>query len=419
MSTSYRGAENKEALLNALNLDLQSVVTEGINEYLGRGAKLLLELLMQAEVETLCGKSHQRFEQRECTRWGSETGTAIVDGAKRRVKRPRVRALRSPNGEVQLETYKAMNSRELVEGPLTAAILAGVSSRNYQKIVSRGLEAKGIAKSSVSRKTIAATKPTVDQFRHRSIGHHDLVVLFFDGVHIAKRQVVVCIGVDSGGKKHVLALQNGASENEYVCQDLIDQMKERGLDTQKKYLFVIDGSKALAKVIRASFGQEAAIQRCQEHKIRNVQAYLPRKHWNEVRNKMMAAYNQTTENQAGIRLMELRNNLAPISEGAVNALTEGLIDTLTLHRLGITGALRTALRTTNAIESAFSSVRRYMRNTTRFRDEAQIELWLTRGLLEAETHFRILRGHRQLRTLKTRLLKYKIKKKTIDLSLAK
>lgn len=418
MSTSYRGADSKEALLNTLNLDLQSVVAEGINEYLGRGARLLLELLMQAEVETLSGKKHERLEQRKCVRWGFEDGTAIFEGAKRRVKRPRVRALRSPNQEIQLQTYKAMNSRELIEGPLTASILAGVSSRNYQKIVARGLEAKGITKSSVSRKAIAATKPTVDQFRNRRIDHHDLVVLFFDGVHIAKRQVVVCVGVDSVGKKHVLALQNGASENEYVCQDLIDQMKERGLDTQKKYLFVIDGSKALAKAIRASFGQEAAIQRCQEHKIRNVQGYIPRKYWNEVRNKMMAAYNQRTENQAGKRLMEVRNYLAPISESAVSALTEGLIDTLTLHRLGVTGALRTALRTTNAIESAFSSVRRYMRNSTRFRDEAQIELWLTRGLLEAETHFRILRGHRQLKTLKARLLTYKIKKKTFDLSLA-
>ena len=412
MTRSYLDSEQREAVLKAVNLDLKEVVAEGINEYIENGAKLLLELLMQAEVETLCGTNHQRFEQRKHVRWGSESGTAVVGGLRRSVVRPRVRALRSPRGnaEVQLETYKAMNIKELVDGPLTAAILAGVSTRNYQKIVAHGIEAKGVSKSVISRKAIAATKPTVDQFRNRKIDDLDLVVLFLDGVHIAKRQVVVCIGVDSGGKKHVLALRNGASENEIVCQDLIDDMKEKGLDTQRKYLFVIDGSKALAKVIKASFGLEAAIQRCQEHKIRNVQAYLSRKYWNEVRNKMMAAYNQNTEKQASKRLMELRSYLLPISEGAANALTEGLYDTLTLHRLGIKGELRIALRTTNAIESAFSSVRRYMRNSTRFGNEAQIELWLTRGLLEAETHFRIFRGHRQLRTLKTKLSDYKIKK---------
>lgn len=410
MTKSYRDIRNKEALLEALDPDLKAVIAEGINEYLGRGAQLLLELLMQAEVQTLCGKNHERFDGRTCVRWGEEVGTAIIDGAKRTVKRPRVRALRSLNGEVQLETYKAMNSQELVDGPLTAAILAGVSSRNYENIVARGLEAKGISSSTVSRKAIASTKPTVDEFRTRKIDHLDLVVLFLDGVHVAKRQVIVCIGVDSNGKKHVLGLKNGATENEFVCQDLIDDLKEKGLNTQKQYLFVIDGSKALAKVIRASFGQNAAIQRCQEHKIRNVQAYLPRKHWDDVRKKMTAAYNEKTEKAASERLMTLRGELMPISENAVNTLTEGLFETLTIHRLGVVGSLKKALRTTNAIESAFASVRRYMRNVNRFRSESSIDLWLTRSLLETERHFRIIPGHRQLKTLKKQLAKYKVKK---------
>lgn len=412
MSTSYLDSEQREAILNALNLDLKAVVADGISEYLGNGAKLLLELLMQAEVETLCGKLYERSEHRSNVRWSTENGTAWVDGSKRSVRRPRVRAIRSLNDsrEVQLETYKAMNSKNLIDGPLTATILAGVSTRNYQKIFARGLEAKGISRSTVSRKAIAATKPTVDQFRNRKIDNLDLVVLFFDGVRIANRQIIVCIGVDGGGRKHVLALRNGATENDIVCRDLIDDLKEKGLDTEKKYLFVIDGSKALVKAIRSAFGQEAAIQRCQEHKIRNVQGYIPRKYWKEVRNKMTAAYNEPTEKKAWERLTAIRSELSLISEGAVTSLTEGLYETLTLHRLGIKGQLRIALRTTNAIESAFSSVRRYMRNATKFGNEAQIELWLTRGLLEAETHFRILRGNRQLPTLKKRLKVYKTKK---------
>jgi putative transposase len=413
MTRSYLDLEQREAVLKAINVDLRTLVTESINEYLTKGTQLLVELLMQAEVETLCGTRHQHSKERKYLRWGDEVGSALIDGAKRTVKRPRVRAHQrfdTAEGEVQLETYKAMNSKELMDGPLSAAIFSGVSTRNYQKIVARGLEAKGVSKSAVSRKAIAATKPTVDQFRQRRIDDLDLVVLFFDGVHVAKRQIVVCVGVDVGGKKHVLATQNGASENEIVCRDLIYSLKEKGLDTEQKYLFVIDGSKALAKAIRCAFGPNAAIQRCQEHKIRNVQAYIPRKLWGLIRTKMTAAYNEPTEKQASQRLMELRSELIPISEGAVNALTEGLNDTLTLHRLKVTGSLRTSIRTTNAIESAFSSVRRYMRNANKFRDEAQIELWLSRSLLEAETHFRILKGHRQLKTLKRNLLSYKLKK---------
>src|SRR5690242_17557781 len=133
MSTSYLRSEQREAVLSALNLDLKAVVADGLNEYLGNGATLLLELLMQAEVETLCGRMHERSEDRQNVRRSAEAGTACVNGSKRSVKRPRVRALRSLNGsrEVQLQTYKAMSNQDLIDGPLTASILAGVSARNY------------------------------------------------------------------------------------------------------------------------------------------------------------------------------------------------------------------------------------------------------------------------------------------------
>jgi transposase-like protein len=296
-----------------------------------------------------------------------------------------------------------MNRTELFDGPLMAAILSGVSARNYTRIVSRGLQAKGVKKSAISRKAIAATKPTVEQFRNRTLKEHDLVILIFDGVHVGKRQIVCCIGIDVNGRKHVLGLCVGATENEIVCRDLIRDLIKRGLSTQKDYLFVVDGSKALSGAIHAAFGQDVAIQRCQEHKIRDVQGYVPVKFRAEIRDKMQAAYNQKTEKQALKRLALIRSQLSLISENAVNALTEGMLETLTLHRLGITGLLRKSLRTTNIIESAFSSVRRYMGRVSKFEDEAQRELWLTRSLLEAERHFRTLRGCRQIRKLKAAL----------------
>jgi transposase-like protein len=327
-----------------------------------------------------------------------------MDGARRAVDRPRVRVKRLfGDGEVQLETYNAMNRTELLDGPLMTTILSGVSARQYANIVLRGLETKGIKKSSVSRRAIKATKPMVEQFRKSSLKNKDLQVLIFDGVHVQNRQVICCIGIDLNGKKHTLAVRVGATENEIVCRDLIRDLVERGLPAAKDYLFVVDGSKALIAAIRAAFGKDAVIQRCQEHKIRDVQGYLPPKLRAEFREKMQAAYNQKTEKRALERLTKIRLELSLISENAANALTEGMHETLTLHRLDITGFLRDSLRTTNIIESAFSSVRRYMGRVTSFHDEAQRELWVIRSLLEAERHFRTLRGHRQLRKLKTAL----------------
>jgi len=130
---------------------------------------------------------------------------------------------------------------------------------------------------------------------------------------------------------------------------------------------------------------------------------LPVKVRNEFRDKMQAAYNEKTEKGAYKRLGQIRLELSLISDNAVNALTEGMRETLTVHRLGITGMLRKSLRTTNIIESAFSSVRRYMGRVTRFRDEAHRELWVLRSLVEAERHFRTVPGNRQLRKLRTAL----------------
>jgi len=393
-----------EQLLEVLRPNIKAIVQQGVEQYIGNGTRFMLELLMHAEAQQLCGKRYSRSDKRKNVRWGSEQGTAIIEGAKRPIERPRIRALRNfNNAEVQLETYKAMNRADLIDGPLTATILSGVSARRFAQIVSRGLEAKGVKKSSISRKAIAATKPTVEKFRQQRLDQFELAVLIFDGIHVGKRQMIVCIGIDMNGRKHVLGLRVGATENDIVCRDLIRDLINRGVRSDKQYLFVVDGSLPLIKAIRAAFGQKVAVQRCQEHKIRDVQGYVPVKLRAELRAKLQAAYNQKSEKAALKRLDQIRSQLSLVSENAVNSLTEGMYETLTIHRLGITGFLRQSLRTTNIIESAFSSVRRYLGGVTRFRDEAQMELSVTRSLLEAQRHFRPLRGHRQLKKLQEKL----------------
>jgi transposase-like protein len=344
-------------------------------------------------------------------RWGTEEGTAVVDGGKIQVARPRVRQQARKNsvgGEVQLATYKSMNGQELLSEPMLARILAGVSTRRYASTIERSLRARGVSKSSVSRQAIAATKPTVDQFLERQVGELEPLVLLFDGISLGGRQMIVSIGINARGRKHVLGVRLGATENEVVCRDLIRDLIERGLSPEEKYLFVIDGSKALVKAIRAAFGQDTAIQRCQEHKIRDIQSYLPVKSRRAIRAKLQAAYQQRTEKSAGAKLERIRMELLRLGgEKAANALIEGLPETLTVHRLGVTGLLRKSLRTTNILESAFSAARRYLGRVSRYRNEAQTDRWAIRSLLEAERHFRTVAGNRQLADLKKALLTYK------------
>jgi transposase-like protein len=406
-AVKQRNGRLKEQLFSVLEHNVEGVIQEGVGEYLRTGARVLLEMLMEAEANQRCGTRYERSDGRKYVRWGTDTGTAVVSGRKTVVNRPRLRLLRNMNGvggEVPLETYRAMNRADLMDGPLIAAILSGVSTRKYAAIVSEGLKAKGVSKSAVSRKAIVATKPTVDQFVKRKLDELSLVALLFDGIHIARRQMIVCVGIDHNGRKQVLGLRLGATENEIVCRDLIADMIERGLDTQTNYLFVVDGSKALVRAIRATFGGNAAIQRCQEHKIRNVQAYVPFKYKQEIRSKLQAAYAQKTEAAAQKRLDRIRFELSvKCCQKAVDSLTEGMYETLTVHRLGVTGLLRQSLRTTNIMESLFSSVRRYMGRVTRFQDEGQVDLWVIRSIVEAERHLRRVPGYRQLSGLRKRL----------------
>lgn len=397
----------QQALITALGLT-PNAIQAGVDLFMDDLKRVLLESLLQSEVNRLVGQPFERKQGRTAFRWGYEKGTAIADGGKIEVTRPRIRFARGfqmKGGEIHLETYKAMNRADLIDGPLTAAVLNGVSARAYAKIMCKNLKAKGVKKSSVSQKTIAATKPTVDQFLKQRLDSIKPTVLMIDGVNVGKQQALACIAIDNNGRKHVIGVRLGTTENLILCRDLIRDMIDRGLDPEDKYLFVIDGSKALAGAIRAAFGQDAHIQRCQEHKIRDVQAYLPCKLRMNFRHKLMAAYAQKTERAALNHLDKIRGELTLVCQKAADSLTEGMYETVTVNRLGITGLLRKSLRTTNIVESAFSSVRRYMGRVGRFKNDAQRDLWLIRSLLEAQSHFRTLDGHRQIADLKKKLKK--------------
>lgn len=391
-----------QAMLKVLQPDFKRIIKEGVLEYGQLGAKLLYELLMAAEVTTLCGEPYERKAGRQNVRWGSEPGKARASGGKTTVERPRVRTS-DMQEEVPLQSYRALNDKELLTEALLARILAGVSTRRYSTTIDKTLRRNGVSRSSVSRAAISATKPMVDEFFKRTLNSLNLVVLLLDGVNIGGKQMIVCIGIDTNGRKHLIGARQGATENYIVCRDIIQDMKDRGLKEDSPYLFVIDGSKSLALAIKTAFGDDTAIQRCQEHKIRNVQGYLPHKEREAMRSKLQAAYNQRTERAASQRLEKIRKELSLTSLQAEKALVEGLYETLTVHRLNVTGMLRAALRTTNIIESAFSSARRFMGRVTNFTSDTQRERWAIRSLIEAERHFRTVKGHRQLARLQEKL----------------
>jgi transposase-like protein len=308
--------------------------------------------------------------------------------------------LRSRDGrEIALERYERFRADGRLQRAVAPRVLRGVAMRDYEGTLDAICEGYGVQKSSVSRHWKAVSAERLQEFLERPLGELDLVALLIDGIEFHEHLLVVALGLDSTGKKHVLGLWPGATENATVCKELLADLMRRGLPTERRYLIVIDGSKALAKAVRATFGEHAEVQRCQVHKERNVLEHLPPEHQHRVRQRLRAAWGLKGHAEARAALERAVTELEELSPSAAASLKEGLEETLTVHRLGIPQSLRRTLRSTNPIESCFSATRKRCRNVKRWRSQEMVERWIGTMLLEVEQRFRRVRGYREMPVL--------------------
>lgn len=387
-----------EELRQLVGSGYETALRVGVSDLFAQIGLKVAQAIIDGEVEELCGARYSRKAEGQPVRWGSQPGTIQIRGTKESIVKPRVRTADGAS-EIDLETYSALNQKELFTDAVIAQISCGVSTRAYASTLGKALKHGGVSKSAVSRRVIAGTKRALDAFNRQRWEDFNFVALLIDGVRLGKVHVVAAVGIDKSGRKCVLGWQLGSTESNVVCRDLLRKLVDCGLSVDNDYLFVLDGSKALAAAVKERFGDNAIIQRCQEHKIRDVEGYLPQRARKYFRLKIQAAYNEPTFSKASARLERVRLELMGVSEPAANSLVEGLSNTLTLHRLGINGSVRESLRTTNIIESAFSRLRQHTRNVSHWTDCDQVNRWLALGLQKVQKGFRTVPGYRQLSKL--------------------
>jgi transposase-like protein len=371
----------------------------------GAGLQVMLAM-MTAEVEVLVGPKGKHQSGRSAVRHGSQDGSVTLGGRRVPVRRPRVRTADGP-GEVALPTYELFGGRQILGAMALERMLAGLSARDY----GRGLEPVGekvaataasTSRSAVSRRFVAATETALAELMSADLSARDVLVLMIDGVHFAEHTCVVALGIDTDGAKQPLALVEGSTENATLVTDLLTGLRERGLDMTRPILVVIDGSKALAKAVRDVF-DKPLIQRCQEHKIRNVRDRLPDKLRSVVQRRMRQAYHAEGALAAEASLTALAAELDKTHPGAAASLREGLQETLTVMRLGVPPTLARTLRSTNPIESLISICRDHSTNVKRWRDGQMALRWCAAGMGEAAGQFRRVNGHLHLRKLRDAL----------------
>jgi putative transposase len=359
-----------------------------------------VELMLEAERTAVCGAAYERQADRQVTRTGHAPGELVMGGRRVSVRRPRART-RSKE-EVALPSWRRFSDEDPLTERAMEQMLVGVSTRKYARSLeplAEGVVTRGTSRSAVSRRFVAATQEQLDAWMASDLGDIELAAIMIDGLAFREHVVLCALGIDTAGHKHVLGLQEGATENAVACTELLTNLRGRGLRTDRALVVVIDGGKALAKAARAIFGPFALIQRCQVHKTRNVLEQLPENKRAGVRRAMYEAYRSRTGDTARRLLNNLERTLRKNHPGAAASLREGLDETLTVLSFGLGATLQRSLSTTNAIENLNGNIRRISRRVKTWRGGSMILRWVGAAVKEASKGFRRFRGFKDMNKL--------------------
>jgi len=392
-------AENRTRLTLEAQLPMDELIAGARQDIEAFAAELgltIIQRVMEAEI----GQKVGPWGQQKTHRHGHQPGYVIYGGRKVSLERPRLRS--REDKEVPLASYQAFQKDGKLQQAVARQLSRQCSTRDYEGAIDGCLKGYGIKRSSVSRHWKAATAKELEVLMQRPVPK-DLLVLMIDSKFFGGDCLVAAIGVDGQGRKHVLGLWHGATENATVVKGLLEDLVSRGLESERKMLIVLDGAKALRKAVQMVLGEQAVVQRCRIHKMRNVLDHLPEEKQAQARWRLQAAWAQKDPKAAERDLRQTAKWLEASWPMAAASLLEGLEETLTVQKLNLPYTLSRILSNTNLIENCFSQAAQRTRQVKRWDGPRMILRWTAAALLTAEKHFRRIKGCEQLNHLQKAL----------------
>jgi len=387
-----------QALLPMLELIEQSrMAVDELIDVMGRAS---IEAVLALSARQVAGSPQQGKARDGDIGWhGTQRGRVYLKERQLRVNKPRLRRKgRGAGKEVPVPVYEAMQKETATGERMLQILLNGVSTRRYQRVIPEMADTVGVSRSTVSRETVEASEAALQQLLERRFDEVELLIIYIDGMHFGDQCVLAAVGVDIQGSKHVLALREGATENAEAAKDLLQHLVEHGVDPTRRRLFIIDGSKALRTAINAVFGAETPVQRCRNHKLRNVLGRLPREQQAQTASLMRAAW-KMNQKDGMAKFRQIASWLEQDYPEAAAALLEGLEECFTINRLDIPRSLHRCLATSNIVDNPHSGVRDRTRRVCRWRPGMPAR-WSAAAFMEIEKSFRKIMGHRDLWALK-------------------
>jgi transposase-like protein len=389
---------NGQALLPMMELIGQSrLAIDELIDIMGRAS---VEAVLELSAMEVAGPPQQGKARLADVVWhGTQPGRVFLKERQLKVNKPRLRKKgRGTHKEVPVPAYKAMQQDAATGERMLQILLNGVSTRRYQRVIPEMADTVGVSKSTVSREAVEASETALKQLMERRFDDIDLLIIYIDGMKFQDQCVLAAVGVDVQGRKHVLALREGATENAEAAKDLLQHLVEHGVAPTRRRLFVIDGSKALRTAINAVFGADIPVQRCRNHKLRNVLGRLPREQQAQTASLMRAAW-KMDQKEGMAKFRQIAGWLEHNCPDAAASLLEGLEECFTINRLDIPRSLHRCLATSNIVDNPHSGVRDRTRRVCRWRP-GMAGRWSAAAFLEIEKSFRKIMGYRDLWALK-------------------
>ena len=402
------------ALLPLLGLlERAEVGVEGLIDELGTAA---LEAVLELSAAQVAGPKHPGKEAGDIRWHGRQQGQVYLGDRKLKLQKARLRrktaapaepgpdpaAARAPGAEVPIPVYPLLQNPGPLSRRMLEILVLGVSTRRYQKVLPQMAQAVGMSKSAVSRQAKQAAAQALQKLAAQRFDDLDILIVYLDGLRFAGHHVLAALGVDTSGVKHVLGLRQGASENATVVQELLEDLVQRGIKPGRRRLFVIDGAKALRAGIDAVYGADNPVQRCRNHKRRNVLDHLHQDLHGQVQSALAAAWKLDAD-PGQKKLEQLAQWLDREHPSAAQSLREGLSEMFTINRLILPPTLRRCLGTTNLIDSSHAGVREKTDWVTHWADGQMVLRWAAAGFLKTQESFRKIMGHQSLWMLQAHL----------------
>jgi transposase-like protein len=258
-------------------------------------------------------------------------------------------------------------------------------------------ESAPLSASTISRLNAKFTTE-FDVWNARRLDDREYAYLWADGIHLGagpddeRRVLLTIIAADANGVKHLLALGDAMSESEQSWIELFENLKERGLRTPK--LLIADGANGLWAAATKAFA-DTAQQRCWVHKIRNVLDKVPEKKRDAVHAELREAMKADGEKLSRKRMESLARSLERDYPKAATCVREDMDRMMTFFRFPRENWK--SLRTTNPIESIFSTVRLRTDAAKRLRTGRSATYLVFALIQRISQNWRRIDGHREIR----------------------